>query len=216
MWTVFDLFRVSHTPERFLTTSRDLQEPDSELAARVAHGDQRAFGALYDRHGRMAFSLALAIVQNSADAEEVVADGFLRVWRTAADFDAGRGSVAAWLATIVRTRALDLVRSRKRRSTAMDRAAAMSEAGAAPGSSQPGIDAEREVESSDLRRALRRGLDALPPRQRRVLELAYFGGLSQSEIASALAEPLGTVKTRMRTGMEKLRELLVPELERER
>ena len=187
--------------------------PDLEIVARLAAGDERALGILYDRYGALAFSLASAIVHDTADAEEVVAEVFSQVWRTASSFDAGRGSVVAWVSTIARTRSLDLIRSQKRRARIMDEAAAMSSEGSSPGLSSGVPSPDREVEMSEAQVLVRRSLADLPPPQRHVLELAYFGGLSQSEIAEKLSEPLGTVKTRMRSGMEKLRQALGPLLE---
>jgi RNA polymerase sigma-70 factor (ECF subfamily) len=161
----------------------------------------------------MAYSLACSIVGEPADAEEVVADAFSQVWRSAAGFDPARGSVAAWLATITRTRALDLVRSRKRRARVLEDAAVVTDEGEtlvlAPTVESP----DRGAELTETSAIVRRSLAELPAPQRRVIELAYFGGLSQSEIAAQLAEPLGTVKTRMRAGMEKLRQALRPVLE---
>jgi len=176
--------------------------PDRALVARLAVGDERALGELYDRHGTMAYSLALAIVRERADAEEVVADAFGQVWRNAASYDPGRGSVAGWLATITRSRALDLVRARGRRVRAMERAAQADNDGLAP--------PDRRIERGEARRLVARSLGELPEPQRRVIELAYFGGLSQTEIAAELHEPLGTVKTRIRAGLEKLRGSLAP------
>ncbi len=179
--------------------------PDRALLARMAAGDERALGELYGRHGSTAYALALAIVGERADAEEVVGDAFGQAWRTAAQFDPGRGSVAAWLATITRTRALDLVRARGRRARAIERAAQASGEGLAAPLSRTGDPPDRGVERQEARRLVQRSLAELPEAQRRVIELAYFGGLTQTEIAAELNEPLGTVKTRMRAGMEKLR-----------
>jgi RNA polymerase sigma-70 factor (ECF subfamily) len=190
-----------------------VQTPDSALVAQAAGGDERALGELYDRFGGMAFSLACAIVGEHADAEEVVADAFAQVWRSASAFDPARGSVAAWVATIVRTRALDLVRSRKRRARVLEEAAVVTDEGEtlvlAPTLEPP----DRGAEVTETSAIVRKSLAELPAPQRRVIELAYFGGLSQSEIAAQLSEPLGTVKTRMRAGMEKLRQALRPVLE---
>jgi len=195
------------------THAAGVQAPDSALVAQAAAGDERALGELYDRYGGMAFSLACAIVVEHADAEEVVADAFAQVWRSASGFDPSRGSVAAWLATIVRTRALDLVRSRKRRARVLEEAAVVTDEGEtlvlAPTAESP----DRGAELTETSIIVRRSLAELPPPQRKVIELAYFGGLSQSEIAAHLSEPLGTVKTRMRAGMEKLRQALRPLLE---
>ena len=183
--------------------------PDDALVERMAGGDERALGDLYDRHGRVAYALAYAIVGERADADEVVVDTFGQAWRAAAAFDPARGSVGAWLATIARTRALDLVRARGRRSRALERAAQLSEGGfAAPVAGSAGDTPDRDAERGEARGLVTRALAGLPAVQRRAIELAYFGGLSQSEIAAQLGEPLGTVKTRIRDGMAKLRELL--------
>jgi RNA polymerase sigma-70 factor (ECF subfamily) len=184
--------------------------PDHALVARFAVGDERALGELYDRHGAMAYSLALAIVRERADAEEVVADVFGQAWRSAAGYDPGRGSVAGWLATITRSRALDLVRARGRRARAIERAAQADTDGLAAPLGATADLPDRRLERGEARRLVVRSLEELPEPQRRVIELAYFGGLSQTEIAAELQEPLGTVKTRMRAGMEKLRGSLAP------
>jgi len=184
--------------------------PDHALVARFAVGDERALGELYDRHGAMAYSLALAIVRERADAEEVVADVFGQAWRSAAGYDPGRGSVAGWLATITRTRALDLVRARGRRARAIERAAQNDSDGLAATLGAIADLPDRRLERGEARRLVVRSLGELPEPQRRVIELAYFGGLSQTEIAAELQEPLGTIKTRMRAGMEKLRGSLAP------
>ena len=186
---------------------------ESALVSRLIAGDERALGELYDRHGGMAYSLACAIVPDSADAEEVVAEAFAQIWRTAATFDPARGNVIAWLTTIVRSRSLDMVRSQRRRARALDEAVAMSDESEAPGMSTGRSETDRGVELSEAQVLVRQSLTTLPAAQRQVLELAYFGGLSQSEIAERLNEPLGTVKTRMRAGMEKLRQQLRPLVE---
>lgn len=180
------------------------------MLSRLVAGDERALGELYDLYGGLAFSLACSLVSEPADAEDVVADAFGQIWRTAATFDAERGNVLAWLTTIVRSRALDLLRSQRRRARALEVAVAHSPEDAAPGMSSSSSPADRGAEMSEARVLVRRSLDDLPEPQRVVLELAYFGGLSQSEIADHLREPLGTVKTRMRAGLDKLRQALKP------
>jgi RNA polymerase sigma-70 factor (ECF subfamily) len=187
--------------------------PDSTLVSRAAGGDERALGELYDRYGAMAYSLACAVVGEHADAEEVVAEAFAQVWRSAAGFDPARGSVPAWIATICRTRALDLVRSRKRRARVVEEAAVVSDEGESLVFAPAFESADRSAELTETSAIVRKSLADLPAEQRRVIELAYFGGLSQSEIAAQLSQPLGTVKTRMRSGMEKLRQALRPLME---
>ena len=184
------------------------------LVERMAAGDERALGELYDRHGGTAYSLALAIVGERADAEEVVTDSFGQAWRTAEQFDPARGSVVAWLATITRTRALDLMRARGRRARALTRAALNDSEGLAAPIAVAAEAPDRGVERQEARRLVERSLAELSAPQRRVIELAYFGGLTHTEIAAELQEPLGTVKTRLRAGMEKLRGSLAPLLSR--
>lgn len=187
--------------------------PDHHLVSRMSEGEDAALGELYDRYGKTLYALALAIVREPADAEEVVVDAFGQAWRQAGAFDPLRGSVGAWLATIARSRALDTVRARGRRARAHERAAQLSDEGLATPVAALGPDPARGAERGEARRLVTEALAGLPEPQRVAIELAYFEGLSQSEIAARLAEPLGTVKTRMRAGMEKLRGLLSPLLE---
>ena len=182
---------------------------DRQLVARMATGDESALATLYDRHGMTAYSVAYAILGDAADADEAVADAFLQAWTQAAAFEAGRASVAGWLCMIVRSRALDRLRSRRRRARTLELAAASEDEGIALPLAPGGPDPDRAAEQRELGRRVRGALDDLPEAQRRVLELAYFGGLSQSEIALELGEPLGTIKTRTRAAMEKLRTALV-------
>jgi RNA polymerase sigma-70 factor (ECF subfamily) len=170
-----------------------------DLLRRVAQGDEAALGALYDRFGGIVYALAHRIVGQQVDAEEVVMETFSQVWRDAAKFDSRRGSVPAWLCIIARSRALDLVRSHSRRQRLNESVAR-----------EPADDSvgAPDVLHEERRRAVGAALAELPEAQREAIELAYFQGLSQSEIAERLQQPLGTIKTRMRTGMQKLRETL--------
>lgn len=175
----------------------------------MMRGDQSAMSTLYDRYAPGVLGLALRITREQADAEDVVVDTFAQVWRDAARFELGRGSVGAWVATIARSRALDLVRSRGRRRNLDD--AAEAEASTAPpamGTTTPSPIAN--LLADERSRRVKAALEALPDAQRAALELAYFEGLSQSEIAERIAEPLGTVKTRTRLGLRRLKELLAP------
>jgi RNA polymerase sigma-70 factor (ECF subfamily) len=178
--------------------------------ARAAEGDATALAALYDRHGRAAYALARAMVGGASDAEDVVASTFSQLWQSASRYDAGRGSVAAWITTMTRSRALDLLRAQRRRTRLHERAAGADADGfAVPlggGADLP----DREVERAEVARVVRASLETLPPAQRTAIELAFFGGLSHTDIAQALDEPLGTVKTRIRSGMLKLRDALRP------
>lgn len=185
------------------------QVTDLHLLRSMTQGDAAAMSALYDRYAPGIMGLAMRITRETADAEEVVVDTFAQAWRDAGRFDTGRGSVAAWLATIARSRALDLMRSRARRTRLTDTASILPEADAAFAGSQP--PSPMGALLADERTTLiRKALVALPPAQSRVLEMGYFEGLSQSEIAERLGEPLGTVKTRMRLALQKLRDLLAP------
>lgn len=174
----------------------------SELLVRAASGDQQAFAALYDETSSLVYSLAMRMLSNVEDAEEVTLDVYNQAWRIAKTFDATRGTVTAWLMTMARTRALDKLRSRSSRQKNTD---PMPEHFDAPST---GDTPEDQSASAEQRRIVLAALNQLPPDQRRALELAYFQGMSHAELAAALGEPLGTVKTRIRLGMIKLRELL--------
>lgn len=195
--------------------AHDARLADQSLARRIAAGDERALATLFDRHGAMAYALASAILAERADAEEAVGDAFAQVWRTATEFDASRGSLGAWVATIVRSRALDLRRARTR-AIAVVRGFADDDDERAEESRMEDPDASpvEAMESGDLRARIGTALQALPAAQREALELAYFAGLSQAEIAERLAQPLGTVKTRIRAAMATLRLVLAPMRER--
>jgi RNA polymerase sigma-70 factor (ECF subfamily) len=182
---------------------------DAELLSRIAQGDEEALGRLYDRFGPVLYAVAYRVLNEKADAEEVVMEAFAQAWREAQRFDANRGSVAAWLTMMTRSRALDLARSQSRRSRITD-TAAREEPATAPAMSTGFRSPGSAVEDSERRQAVAAALAALSPPQRVAIELAYYEGLSQSEIAERLREPLGTIKTRMRLGMQKLREALTP------
>lgn len=171
----------------------------------MSRGDERALAELYDRYGAAMFGLARAITGHPSDAEEVVADAFGQAWRLAESFDSTRAGTFAWLAMLTRSRALDIVRARHRRERVEGRAARATIDGfALPVASLAALP-DRHAELLDLRTRVESALSELPPEQRRVVELAYFGGLTHSEIARETATPLGTVKTRLRAAMEKLR-----------
>lgn len=182
---------------------------DSELVSAMAAGDERAAAAFYDRHASTAMAIAFRLLRERVDAEAVVLEAFMQTWRDAARFDASRGSAVGWLLTITRTRALDHLRAsgRESRRTATSLDDVASDQLAAPErSGHPGYDTEQ----AEQRRAVASAMRTLPDKQRVVIELAYFAGLSQSEIAERLAEPLGTIKTRVRLAMMRLRDALRP------
>jgi len=187
---------------------------DEALLARMAAHDQAALSCLYDRYRGVLFALALRILRDRAEAEEVMADVFLQAWRGARDFDRMRGSVPAWLVTLCRSRAIDRLRARGRREAAMT-ALAREEAGRAGGASGEEHDPERHAEVALRRGRIRAALAALAPRQREAIALAYYGGLSHTEIAARIAEPLGTVKTWIRQGLMTLKEQLIAQFEGE-
>jgi RNA polymerase sigma-70 factor (ECF subfamily) len=178
---------------------------DEELVGRLAQGDLSALETLYGRYARPVFSLALRILGDNADAEEVTQDVFERVWRHAPTFDAERGRFGTWLMSMTHHVAIDKVRKRQRRPQTVQGEAAERVALVLP-------DPVADVSESTLRnieaQQVRRALHSLPPSQQQAIELAYFGGLSHLEIAAALGDPLGTVKARIRRGMERLRSAL--------
>ena len=196
-------------PIQSIAETRTSSSTDDALVRAMAQGDADAMAHLYDRWSASLFGLALRITREKADAEEVIVDCFAQAWREAARFEADRGSVGAWLATIARSRALDLLRASGRRQRLVDSAQATSHdepVGMGAHFASPSA----QVEHDERSRRVRDALDTLPTAQRTALELAYFEGLSHTEIADRLAEPLGTVKTRVRLGLRKLRELLAP------
>jgi RNA polymerase sigma-70 factor (ECF subfamily) len=177
----------------------------TSLLQQAASGDQQAFASLYDETSSLVYSLAMRMLSNVEDAEEVTLDVYSQAWRIAKTFDASRGTVTAFLMTMTRTRALDKIRARASRQKNVDPMPVHFDA--------PSADESPEDQSatSEQRRIVRNALAQLPADQRRALELAYFQGMSHAELAQALGEPLGTVKTRIRLGMIKLRELLALE-----
>ena len=170
------------------------------LLPAVARGDASAFEALYDRHASTVYGLLLRILGNPDDAQEVLQETFVKAWTSAKMFDAVRGSEIAWLISIARSRGIDRLRSRRTRVERED------EAGREPIIERDSV--EDEIVQAEECTAVRGALAELPPPQRLALELAYYEGLSQSEIAAKLNQPLGTVKTRMQLGMKKMRERL--------
>jgi RNA polymerase sigma-70 factor (ECF subfamily) len=190
------------------TVSQDSRD-DAALVAAMHRGDERALSVLYDRHSPVVMGIAVRILGDADVAETVLLDTFTQAWRNADRYDAGRASVVGWLVMMARSRALDLGRAAARAERkgsvsvedAPDELLTADDIGSNPG---------QMAEASERRRAIVRALCALPDPQRIAVELAFFEGLSQSEIADRLAEPLGTIKTRIRLAMIKLRQLLGP------
>ncbi len=175
------------------------------LLPSVARGDTTAFESLYDRYSSTLYALLLRILSNPEDAQEVLQETFVKAWTNAKMFDAARGSEVAWLISIARSRGIDRLRSRKIRGDRENDAGREISIHSAFVESTTGAD--KAVQSQEGS-AVRSALSELPEAQRVALELAYFEGMSQSEIAAKLGEPLGTIKTRMQLGMKKLRERL--------
>src|SRR5882724_9367800 len=167
----------------------------ADLIRQMAAGDRQAFALFYDRHAPVVFPLILRIVRERADASDVLQEVFWEAWRDAGGYDPSRGSPEAWMITRARTRAIDRVRATRRRSQTF--VAPLDEAMAA-------APAEPAADRGTIRSALGR----LPEAQREVIELAYYAGLTQTEIAARIKQPLGTVKTRIRLGLERLRDVV--------
>lgn len=184
-----------------------LAKGDGDLLARLQRRDPKALGELYDRYGGVVYRLILRMVRDNGTAEDLVQETFLRVWNRAGGFDSDRGAVGPWLLAVARNRAIDYLRSRAGRMESMvelnetENPALFAGAGADP-------------LHFDLARHVKRALDGLSPQQREAIELAYFEGMSQSEIAERMKQPLGTVKTWMRRALELMRESLPATLAR--
>jgi RNA polymerase sigma-70 factor, ECF subfamily len=166
---------------------------EMRLVARIRAGDQQAMSELYDRYAKVVYAVALRVLQDAAGAEDVLQDVFLQLWRNPDAFDASRGSLAAWLAVISRHRSIDRLRKRRPETDIEDCVIAS------------GPDLRDETERTLVIEKVRAVLAEMNPDQRKVLELAFFQGLTHTEIAAKTGEPLGTVKTRIRSGLQLLR-----------
>lgn len=186
--------------------SRNRDQELISVVQKIAHGDQAALAALYDSTHRLAYGLILRVLGDASSAEEVLLDVYTQIWRQAANYDISRGGPLAWLMTIARSRAIDRLRSGwqdRQRKEPLDLLNDRETEAASP---------EENTVVAERRKFVRAALSSLSPEQREVIELAYYGGLSHSEIAVKLNQPLGTVKTRTRLGMMRLREALAPVL----
>jgi len=181
------------------TTARELAHlSDEAVLALIARADEQALSELYRRFARLAYGLAFRILRDDALAQDAVQEAFLGVWRSAGRFTAERAKPSTWLLTLVHRRAVDLVRREERRRTEPLQ----------PDSEAADSEAPDEAELLNERQTIREALRKLPPEQREAIELAYYGGYTQSELAERLGQPLGTIKSRMFTGLGRLREAL--------
>lgn len=178
---------------------------DPNMLARVLKGDQQAFSQLYDHSSTLLFTLALRILGNREEAVELLQDVYWEVWRKVSRYDVGRGTPVAWLITLTKSRAIDRLRARASRGY---QATNSLEAGAAAEVADPGPSPYETQADQELRAAVEAAVAGLPQAQQQAIELAYYEGLSHAEIASRLNQPLGTVKTRIKLGMSRLRDSL--------
>ncbi len=203
MSTVISGFR--QMPSQFVDSLDSDPVSDESLLEAIAEGQTRAFELLYDRYSPRLFGLALKILQNQSLAEDVIQEVFVSIWQKARRYQKGRGAPAAWLLTLCRNRSIDLLRSQASRNRrTVDMADDIQERLQAVAQNDPltAVDAGQQAEN------IRTAMAQLPDEQRQIIEMSYFKGLSQTEIAADLQLPLGTVKTRTRLGMEKLRRIL--------
>lgn len=182
-----------------------LAREQARLLAAIARGDRQALARLYDTLARPLYSLAYRIVNDAGDAQDIVQDVFLQVWQKASTYDLSRGSVFGWTATLTRNRAIDRVRLRKRRGELLAEAAPDLQPAAPQGGDADSAGSLWVQEKAD---AVRAALAQLAPEQKQSIELAFFSGLTQHEVAARLNEPLGTIKARIRRGLLKLRDIL--------
>jgi RNA polymerase sigma-70 factor, ECF subfamily len=185
-----------------LSAVSDSSVKDRAAFDRMARGDQDALGEIYDRHGRLVYSLALRIVRDQADAEDVVQEVFAQAWRQASRYDASRGTVLAWLLTLTRSRAIDRLRGRRTRPEPS------ADEGLLNTIPDPAAPADVQAVASGQATQIRSAIEELSVLQRVAIELAFYEGLTHAEIAERLELPLGTVKTRIRQGLLKLRDRL--------
>lgn len=181
------------------------QKEDAQLVARMAQGDKQAFAEIYDRFSRPLYATALRVVSDATEAQDVVHDVFVTLWEKASTFQSERGTAFGWAVTLVRNRAIDRVRMRRRRNEIL---ADSAPADLGYDENAPGSGADENAALGDQAQAVRAAVASLPLEQKHALELAFFSGLTQQQIAERLREPLGTVKARIRRGLLKLRDSL--------
>jgi RNA polymerase sigma-70 factor, ECF subfamily len=186
-------------PERY-------QPPDDELMRLVAAADSDALTLLFKRYAGAVYSVAYRMLNDRESAEELLNEAFVRVWRQAPSFDSRRGKFSTWLMSVTRNLAIDELRSRRARPQRSD-PLTPDDPDLDPADER--VDVEGDVWQAERRRLIRQALRELPAPQRQALELAYFEGLTQSEISTRLGDPLGTTKTRIRLGLQKLRDMLL-------
>ncbi|MFO1452207.1 MAG: sigma-70 family RNA polymerase sigma factor [Opitutaceae bacterium] len=183
--------------------------PDTEVLALVARGDRTAFGQLYDRFSRPLFATAVRILSDAREAEDVVHDVFVTIWEKAPEFEASKGSPFGWAVALTRNRSIDRFRQRRRRQEILS-TTRPDDLGYAEDTPPP--DSSVTLAFKEKAVAVRHAVSALPSEQQHALELAFFSGLTQQEIAERLQQPLGTIKARIRRGLLKLRDVLSPQL----
>ena len=180
-----------------------------DLIKRIVQRDEKALGKLYDRYSKLLYGFILSIVKKQEEAEDVLQELFLQIWEKSSSFDVGRGNVYTWVVTLARNRAIDRIRSKQYRMQDQADPDFGIDSLSNPADPTP-LDAVMMRERTEF---IRQALQTLPKEQREAIEIAYFGGRSQSEIAAQLNVPLGTVKTRMRQGMKKLQTQLMEQTE---
>ena len=181
------------------------RELDQQLIDQVKKGDKTAFKEIYSRFSQVTYNLALRILKDKEDAEEVVQEIFLQIWNKAYSYDADRGAVSTWVVNIARSRSIDKLRSLgyRNKNVEIDEEKVNSN-----------VDLSRTIEDRDeSKQVIRQALDSLPEKQRVAIELVYFGGLTHTEAADELEEPVGTIKTRIRLGVMKLKDKIMPYIE---
>ena len=185
-------------------TGDDQGREQARLVAAMARGEKSALSALYDSLSRPLYSLAYRVVNDGAEAQDIIQEVFLQLWQKAGTYDSSRGSVFGWAATLTRNRSIDRVRMRKRRAELL----AESAPDLQPASPSGDLDSSASLWVQEKATAVRSALGQLAPEQQKAIELAFFSGLTQLEIAAKLNEPLGTIKARIRRGLLKLKETL--------